>query len=129
PGLKLLADRTEGPAQARGSAVYTAAYAVGSGGSFVVAGLVAAAFGWEAAFVAGAVGPLLAIPLLLLVPPPARSAAAPERAPASAPLAMLDVRPVLRNRQAMAWIVCYVGNTWEVFAIRTWFVAFAVYSA
>src|SRR3546814_19522412 len=44
-------------------------------------------------------------------------------------MAMLDARPVLRNREAMAWIVCYVGNTWEVFAIRTWFVAFVVYSA
>src|SRR3546814_13138843 len=32
PGLKLLADRTAGPAQARCSAVYTASYAVGRGG-------------------------------------------------------------------------------------------------
>jgi len=128
PGLKLLAERTAGPAQARATGIYTAAYAVGSGGSFVVAGLVAAAWGWEWAFVAGAVGPLLAVPLLLLVPPvdrPATTAAA-----ASAPpLAMLDVRPVLRNRDVVAWIACYVGNTWEVFAIRTWFVAFVVFNA
>jgi MFS family permease len=40
-GMKLLADRLTGIAQARAGAFYSAAYAVGSGGSFFIAGPVA----------------------------------------------------------------------------------------
>ncbi|MBT3330196.1 MAG: MFS transporter, partial [Rhodospirillaceae bacterium] len=38
-GMKLLADRLSGPSQARGSAFYTGAFAIGSGCSFLVAGI------------------------------------------------------------------------------------------
>ncbi len=123
PGLKLLADRTEGAVQARASAIYTAVYALGSGGSFVVAGIIAAWLGWEWAFLAGGIGPLLSLPLLLPLEPP-RAAAAPAT---DAPR-LLDPRPVLRNRDVLTYILCYAGNTWEVFAVRTWFVAFVVFN-
>lgn len=122
PGLKLLADRTHGAEQARSSAVYTSIYAVGSGGSFVVAGLIAGRLGWEAAFIAGGVGPLLSLPLLLLLDPPGKPAEGVAKPH------LLDPRPVLRNRDALAYILCYAGNTWEVFAARTWFVAFVAFS-
>jgi MFS family permease len=39
PGLKMLTDRATGPAQARGSAIYTSSYAAGNGISFLVAGI------------------------------------------------------------------------------------------
>jgi len=124
PGLKLLADRTEGAVQARCSAIYTSAYALGSGGSFLIAGPVAAVFGWEWAFIVAGAGPLLSLPLIAGIGPPLRR---PEPDPAAGRLP--DFRPVLRNRDVLAYILCYAGNTWEVFAVRTWFVAFVVYSA
>jgi MFS family permease len=69
-GLKLLADRLDGDNRARTGAFYSAAYALGSGASFLVAGLLSSAFGWPATFVAAGAAALLAIPLLLAIGPP-----------------------------------------------------------
>jgi MFS family permease len=41
----------------------------------------------------------------------------------------LDFRPVFRNRAAMAFILGYTGHTWELFALRSWLVAFLVQAA
>ena len=122
PGLKLLADCTSGPTQARCTGIYTATYALGSGGSFLVAGMIAARYGWEWAFIAGGIGPLLALPLLLGLP---RVETRPRPRDEAA---LFDPRPVLRNPAVVTYILCYAGNTWEVFAVRTWFVSFVVFS-
>src|SRR5262245_44701839 len=114
PGLKMLADRLDGPAQGRGAAIYTSSYALGNAGSSLVAGAFTALFDWRASFIAGGVAPLLALPVLGLVPPVAKRAATVE------PVAL---RTLLRNRAAVAYILAFAGNTWEVFAIRVWFVA------
>jgi MFS family permease len=116
PGLGLLSERLEGPAQSRGAALYTSSYAIGSAGSFLIAGAVEAWFGWRAVFVAGAVGPLLALAAIMLVSP-----VPPRRAPAAPPAERFA--SVWRNRPFMAYAVGFAGNTWEVFAIRVWFVA------
>lgn len=122
-GMKLLADRLSGTAQARAGAVYSAAYAVGSGGSFLVAGLLAAAQGWPAAFLAAGAAALLSLPLVLLVgPPPAGSEVRSRRW-------LPDFAAALRERAAMRYVLAYAGNTWEVFAIRVWFVPFLAFSA
>ena len=49
----------------------------------------------------------------------AGGAAAPA-ADAPPPGALLDFRPVFRNRAAMAWIVGYTVHTWELAALRAW---------
>jgi len=116
PGLGLLSERLEGTAQTRGAAFYTSSYAIGSAGSFLVAGAVEAWFGWRAVFVAGAVGPLLALAAIMLVPP------APHRRAPAAP-SLQRFTSAWRNRPFMAYAVGFAGNTWEVFAIRVWFVA------
>ncbi|MBT4486779.1 MAG: MFS transporter, partial [Rhodospirillaceae bacterium] len=66
-GMKLLVDRLSGDAQSRASAFYTAAFAIGSGCSFLVAGFLSTLFGWEAVFIFAAIGSLLALPLLALI--------------------------------------------------------------
>ena len=68
PGLKLLADRVTGRAGARGAAIYTSSYALGSAGSFFLTGIVDTAFGWRASFTASGIAPLLAIAALTLLP-------------------------------------------------------------
>jgi MFS family permease len=35
----------------------------------------------------------------------------------------LELRSLLRNRELVAYVVAFAGNTWEVFSIRVWFVA------
>lgn len=117
PGLKLLVDRTADGMQGRAAAIYTSSYAAGNSVSFLVAGIVEAAFGWRAAFVAAGIGPLLAIAALALLP-----ASPPMRDAAGKPL--FELSPLLRNRALMAYVIAFAGNTWEVFAVRVWFVAY-----
>lgn len=115
PGLKMLADRTLGPAQLRSAGIYTSSYALGNAGSSLIAGIAESLFDWQAPFVVGGIVTLLALPALALVRP-VRGHAAREDTPAP--------RVVLRrNRALVAYIVGFAGNTWEVFAIRVWFVA------
>lgn len=115
PGLKMLADRTLGPAQLRSAGIYTSSYALGNAGSSLIAGIAQSLLDWQAPFVVGGIVTLLALPALALVRP-APGQAAIEDTPAP--------RVVLRrNRALVAYIVGFAGNTWEVFAIRVWFVA------
>lgn len=113
PGLVLLAQRIEGPQQQRGISIYTSTYALGSAGSFLVAGIVDAAFGWRAVFVAGGIGPLLG----------AVAVACLARGPSRPPPPRANLGGALRNRAFMTYVVAFAGNTWEVFGIRVWFVA------
>ncbi len=115
PGLVLLTERVRGPKQARSVAIYTSSYALGSAGSFFVAGIVDAVFGWRATFIAAAIGPLLAVAAVGCLSP------APARQTPAGPF--LEFRSVFANRAFMAYVLGFAGNTWEVFGIRVWFVA------
>lgn len=120
PGLKLLVDRVAGRAGARGTAIYTSSYALGSAGSFFLTGFVDVALGWRASFTASGIAPLLAIAAITLLP----AASGSRRA---AP-AVLDFRPVLRDRALMAYVLAFAGNIWEVSAVRAWFVAYLAWT-
>ena len=123
PGLKILSDRLDGPGASRWFAFYTASFGLAAGLSYWIAGSLAASVDWRAAFLAAGAGALLALlPVALLVGPAAR------RAPRIHATALLDFRPVLRTRAAMAWILGYAGHMWELFAMRSWIVAFVWYS-
>jgi predicted MFS family arabinose efflux permease len=103
PGLKAIADNLEGNAQSR-----------------AVAGVIAGLFGTEAAFLFGGIAALIAVAIALLVMPDRP----PTHADSSSPRALLDFRPVLRNRAAMAWIAGYTFHTWEMAGLRAWGVTF-----
>jgi len=120
PGLKAIADTLEGDAQSRAVSVHAAGVGVAGASSFAVAGLVAGLFGPQAAFLFGGVSALIAIGIALGVMP----AAAPAHAKGGGPRALLDFRPVLRNRAAMAWIAGYTFHTWEMAGLRAWGVTF-----
>lgn len=122
-GMKLMADRLTGAAQARAGAFYSAAYAVGSGASFLVAGPVASAFGWPAAFVTAGFGSLLALPLVAAIgaPLPGHEVRSTRWLP--------DFRAVFAAPETLRYVVAYAGNTWEVFAMRVWFVPLAAFNA
>jgi MFS family permease len=120
PGLKLLAERTVGRARARGTAIYASSYALGTAGSFLIAGAADAAFGWRATFTISGIAPLSAVAATALLP------AASDAVPA-APVAF-DFRPVLRNRALMAYVLAFAGNIWEVSAVRAWFVAYLAWT-
>ena len=124
PGLKSLTDHLQGAAQSRATAFYTAAFGVGSSISIVVSGKVAASFGWPAAFAFGAIGPVLAALLVMLCMPKGRVHAAHKTAAAPA---LLDFRPVLKNRKTRLYVLGYSLHNYELFGQRSWMVAFLVF--
>lgn len=122
-GMKLMADRLTGTVQERAGALYSAAYAVGSGGSFLIAGPVATALGWPATFVAAGLGSLAAIPLVFAIgaPLPGHEVRSKRVLP--------DFRGAFATPATVRYIIAYAGNTWEVFAMRVWFVPFLAANA
>lgn len=122
PGLKALSDGIEGDKQSRAVAFYTASFGVGAGLSFLIAGEVEQFLDWRWAFgvtAAGAVGGFVMVAAFL--PAAAPTTPAPETR-------LLDFRPVLRNREAMRFILGYLGHNWELFALRSWMVPFLAFA-
>ena len=122
PGLRALTDRYEGRHQPRAVAVYTGAFSLGTALSFLVTGQVALAWGWRWSFAAAAVAAAVAFLIVALVLRPVRPQAAKEKT------RLLDIRPVLANRRAMAYILAYGAHTWELTGLRSWTVAFLAFA-
>jgi MFS family permease len=115
PGLRALTDRLGTGDASRSVTLYTSSFSVGVGLSFLVAQLIADRWGWRPAFFVTGLGPAaMAIVALMLRP------VAP--APRTGPL--LDFKPVLRNRQAMGYVLGYGAHCFELYGMRTWLVAF-----
>jgi MFS family permease len=122
PGMKALTDRLHGPSQSRGAAIYGATFGVGASASLFLCGAVADVFGWRAAFLVAGTGPLLAASIVVLalersVPRPAASRA------------LLDFRPVFRNRAVRPYLFATAAHSWELHATRAWLVAFLTFAA
>ena len=123
PGLKALTDRVAGPVLTRGLGFYTGSFSIGLSLSFLVAGEIDAWLGWRTAFGAAAAGSLLALAIAALALKPASPEPATEPRPH-----LLDFRPVLRNRAAMAYAIAYGAHCWELFGLRAWVVAFLAFA-
>lgn len=124
PGLKMLTDQIAGSAQSRGVAFYTSTFGIGFTTSIYLCGLIGRAFGWESAFIFGALGPVAAAFLVNTFMP--RGHTRPADHPRQA---LLDFRPVLRNRTTLAYVAGYSAHNYELFGQRTWMVAFLVFTA
>jgi MFS family permease len=117
--LKAIADKLEGNAQSRAVSAHAAGVGVAGASSFAIAGLIAGFFGPQAAFLFAGLSALAAIGIALC--------AMPDTSPLHAKgdrRALLDFRPVFRNRAAMAWIAGYTFHTWEMAGLRAWGVTF-----
>jgi MFS family permease len=124
PGLKMLADQLEGQVQSRAVGFYTASFGIGSSVSIFLCGLIGAAWGWQSAFAFGTAGPVVAALMVNLMVPRGRTRPAGQPAPA-----LLDFRPVLKNRGTLPYIAGYSAHNYELFGQRSWMVAFLVFSA
>src|SRR6185503_657461 len=85
---------------------------------------IGAAFGWKWAFVYGALGPLVAASLVGTLMPRGKTRAGHAQGPA-----LLDFRPVLKNRKTLPYIIGYTTHNYELFGQRAWMVAFLVFCA
>lgn len=122
PGLRMLVDRVDDGARTRAVPLYTASFSLGTALSYFVSGEVGAALGWRWAFAVAAGGAALAVAVAALQRP-----VTPQ--PAATQTRLLDFRPVLRNRPAMGYILGYAAHMWELFAFRSWVVAFLAVAA
>ncbi|MBC8338063.1 MAG: MFS transporter [Rhodospirillales bacterium] len=128
PGLKLLSDHlkatTGNDDQSRAVAFYTSSFGIGTAASYYLAGVIATGWDWHWAFALTAVAPLIAIAI--------SSMALPARDPAMGDTPdthLLDFRPVLRCRAAMGYVLAYTAHNFELFALRSWIVAYLVFAA
>jgi MFS family permease len=127
PGLRLLSDRISGAAQSRYIAFYTSFFGIGTALSLAVAGLIAPAIGWRAAFLISAAGPLVAGTLVWFFIKGSNPAPSALAAKALFPVAAW--RKVLANRAAAGYTLGYMVHCLELFGSRAWMVAFLVFSS
>jgi MFS family permease len=126
PGLKVLSDRVQHGDVTRHISFYTAFFGIGAGLSYLISGWILEALGWEAVFEWIALGPFSALLIVWLLVPVLDK---PEwRGPIAIQLS--DVFPiqkwkiVLQNKEAAGYIFGYTAHTIELFASRSWLVAF-----
>ena len=126
PGLRVLTQRLGAAARVRAVPYYTGAFGVGTAASFLISGWAAARFGWRATFVAGAAGSIVGAILMILAT--WKVPHAPDLGSAPSTRHPLDFRPVLRNREVLAYVFAYGGHCWELFAFRAWLPAFLLFA-
>jgi hypothetical protein len=85
-----------------------------------VAQLAAEHLGWRAAFYRTGIGPLAMIAAALGMAPVTLS---------PSPRGLFDFKPVFRNRTALGYVLGYGAHCFELYALRTWIVAFWTYIA
>ncbi len=122
-GLKALTDHVHEGIRPRSIAFYTATFSIGSALSFLLTGEIAALADWHWAVGLVGLGPLVSLGIVFWFVPPSAPGhlVRPETA-------LLDFRPVLANRRAFAYILAYSAHNWELFALRSWLVAFLVFA-
>ena len=123
PGLKALTDRLSGTSRIRATSFYTSSFGIGSAFSFLIGGYVLDWFPWETAFWIAGFCALLALLIVWKV-----LESMPNQVGPRSGLRSLDLRPVLRNLDSMAWIACYSTHNYELFAFRSWIIAYLAFA-
>ncbi len=124
PGLKALTDRLpEGRPGGRYPALYAATFSLASAASLFLAGLLTGIYGWHAAFALTGFTAITGAALVAFLPK------RPPRAAAGSGHTLTRVGAVLRDPRPMRFILAYAGHSWEMFAFRTWIVAFLTFVA
>jgi len=126
PGLKILSDRIQTGELTRHLAFYTAFFGIGTGFSYLCSGWILSAFGWHYVFSIIALGPFSAFLIVLLFIPPLQH----EKWKGPINIRVHDIFPVdkwklvLQDKNASGFIFGYTAHSLELFASRSWLVAF-----
>ena len=125
PGLKAIIDRLESKTHPRAISFYTAFFGLGVSVSFYFAGEIFKWFGWKEVFGIAAMGSVFSLLLSFLALKPK---SIPLVTLETAKVRIFDFRSVWINRPARAYILAYMCHMWEMFAARSWLVAFLSFS-
>lgn len=126
PGLKILSDRIKTGELTRHIAFYTAFFGIGAGFSYLCSGWILSAMGWPYVFGIIAMGPLTASLIVFFLIP----ALAHEKWQGPIQIRLHDIFPVdkwrlvLQDKTASGFIFGYTAHSIELFASRSWIVAF-----
>jgi MFS family permease len=126
PGLKILSDRIKTGELTRHIAFYTAFFGIGTGFSYLCSGWILDALGWRYVFGLIALGPLTAFLIVLLFIPSLTH----EKWQGPIQIRLRDIFPVdkwrlvLEDKTASGFIFGYTAHSLELFASRSWIVAF-----
>jgi MFS family permease len=126
PGLKILSDRIKTGELTRHIAFYTAFFGIGTGFSYLCSGWILNAMGWRSVFGIIALGPFTAFLIVLFFIP----ALAHEKWHGPIRIRLHDIFPVdkwrlvLQDKTASGFIFGYTAHSIELFASRSWIVAF-----
>jgi predicted MFS family arabinose efflux permease len=122
PGLQALTAGVEGTMRARIAAWYTSSFTIGASLSFLL-GRVGTLWGWRSVFVLA--GILSAAGVVIAW------AALPRADPGvvKRPRPVLDITPVLGNRDALILIFGYAAAIWGSVGLRQWIVVFLAFCA
>ncbi len=131
PGLKIITDRVKTGELTRYISFYTAFFGVGVGLSYLISGLILQILNWHYVFGIIALGPVLAGCIVFFCVQPL----ADKKWHGEINLQWGDVFPwsrwklVLRNKDSSTYIFGYVAHSLELFASRSWLVAFFIICA
>ena len=131
PGLKILSDRIKTGELTRHIAFYTAFFGIGTGFSYLCSGWILSALGWHYVFSIIALGPFTAFLIVLLLIPPLQH----EKWRGPIDIRWHDIFPlekwklVLHDKKASGFIFGYSAHSLELFASRSWLVAFLGFCA
>lgn len=126
PGLKILSDRIKTGELTRHIAFYTAFFGIGTGFSYLCSGWILNSLGWRYVFGVIALGPFTALLIVLLFIP----ALTHEKWHGPIRIRLHDIFPVdkwrlvLQDKTASGFIFGYTAHSIELFACRSWIVAF-----
>lgn len=131
PGLKILSDRIKTGELTRHIAFYTAFFGIGTGLSYLCSGFILHAVGWRYVFGLIALGPFTAFLIVLLFIPQLDH----EQWQGRVRIRLHDIFPVdkwrlvLQDKTASGFIFGYTAHSIELFASRSWIVAFLGFCA
>jgi len=126
PGLKILSDRIQSGELTRHIAFYTAFFGIGTGFSYLCSGWILGALGWRYVFGLIALGPFTAFLIVWLLIPPLQH----DKWKGPIRIRLHDLFPVekwklvLQDKKTSGFIFGYTAHTLELFASRSWIVAF-----
>lgn len=126
PGLKILSDRIKTGELTRHIAFYTAFFGIGTGFSYLLSGWILELFGWRYVFTIISLGPLAAFSIVFWFIPKL----AHDKWNAPTHIRLHDLFPVdkwkmvLQDKTAAGFIYGYTAHSLELFASRSWIVAF-----
>ena len=126
PGLKILSDRIKTGELSRHIAFYTAFFGIGTGFSYLCSGWILDSLGWRYVFGIIALGPFTALLIVLIFIPALNH----EKWHGPIRIRLHDIFPVdkwrlvLQDKTASGFIFGYTVHSIELFASRSWIVAF-----